>query len=347
LTVSTTASQVIALGDGATTIFNYGFLIPGSSATDPTNVQVVYTDANGNVTVLSPSQFTIAGVNNATGGTVTFSLAGVAIPVGTQLLIRRVVPYTQPDTISNQGGFYPQAIEDALDNIELQLQQILTQQNAINFRGIWVTSTRYNYGDLVVDGVNGANTQNVYFCVIPNTSGIWATDLAAGDWSLAMNFAQQLATLLTGGTTNQIPRKHSNTNFDLLYYPDVYEMKFGSIGVPTNSQVIGYWTVTKNCTIPANFGSIALPTAVQSQAAAIANATGSTVFNFDKRTGLPNTWTTEGTITFAASTVTPTFATTGSVAISLVAGDVVRIIGPSSADGSLSSPTFNIVATSP
>jgi hypothetical protein len=236
-----------------------------------------------------------------------------------------------------------------VDNVDYQIQQLLDQNHTVNFRGTWATSTSYAYGDIVVDGVNGNNTNNVYFCMIANvSSSSFTTDVNAGDWSLMINFSQTLATLLTGGTTGQALRKTSATNLDATWYDEVYEMHFGNvIGTLSNSQVVGYWNVTAACTIPANFGALAIPGAIQSQASAIANATGSAAFTFDKRTGSPNTWTTEGTITFGAGGITPTFATTASAAISLVEGDFVRIAGPGTADGTLSSPTFNIVASRP
>lgn len=54
-------------------------------------------------------------------------------------------------------------------------------------RGTWATLTQYNFGDIIVDGAAGANTQSIYYCVKPNVSGVWATDLAAGDWKLIVN----------------------------------------------------------------------------------------------------------------------------------------------------------------
>ena len=285
MTVTTTASQVLALGDGSTTAFDYNFLVPGSTSTDQTNFQVTYADVDGNVTVLNTSQYSVTGVNNSSGGTVVFQVNSAPIPIGSTLLIQRVVPYTQPDSISNQGNFYPQAVEDALDNLELQIQQILTQH----------------------------------------------------------------AVLPIGGTANSILRKTTSTDYDATWYPEVYEMKFGNIVGTTlsNSQVVGYWNVTKNCTIPADFGSVNLPTTASSKASAIANATATASFSFDKRSAVPNTWTTEGTITFASGSVTASFTTTGSTSVSLLAGDFVRVVGPASADATLSSPTFNIVATTP
>lgn len=53
-------------------------------------------------------------------------------------------------------------------------------------RGVWATATVYNQGDSVEDGSAGAATGNGYVCVVPHTSGVWATDLAAGKWKLAV-----------------------------------------------------------------------------------------------------------------------------------------------------------------
>jgi hypothetical protein len=55
-----------------------------------------------------------------------------------------------------------------------------TQRAQIQATGVgaWVTSTSYVVGDFVT---NGGNT---YYCLIDNTSGTFATDLAAGDWVL-------------------------------------------------------------------------------------------------------------------------------------------------------------------
>jgi hypothetical protein len=51
-----------------------------------------------------------------------------------------------------------------------------------------------------------------------------------------------------------------------------------------------------------------------------------------------------GTITFAAGTITPTFATSGGVAIDLAQGDVVRLTGPATADATLANVYVTLVA---
>ena len=126
MTISTTASSVTNAGNGATAAFNFSFI-----AGLPSNVVVTYTDANSNATVLiQGSQYTLsinppaAGQIWGAGGTVTYPLSGSPIAAGTYLTIERIVPFTQLTSISNQGDFYPQAVERALDTLEMQIQQV-------------------------------------------------------------------------------------------------------------------------------------------------------------------------------------------------------------------------------
>lgn len=125
MTVSTTAYAAIGVGNGATTVFSFSF-IPDNTDT----IQVTYTNVSGVATVLNPSAYTLfinppaIGSLWGVGGTVTYPLSGSPIPTGSTLTIQRVVPYTQNVSISNQGAFYPQAVEQGLDLLELQLQQL-------------------------------------------------------------------------------------------------------------------------------------------------------------------------------------------------------------------------------
>ncbi|WP_408636946.1 right-handed parallel beta-helix repeat-containing protein [Paraburkholderia sp. RL17-368-BIF-A] len=44
------------------------------------------------------------------------------------------LPYTQPTDITNQGGFYPKVVEDALDRTEIQIQQLAeTTSRSVSF----------------------------------------------------------------------------------------------------------------------------------------------------------------------------------------------------------------------
>jgi hypothetical protein len=102
-------------------------------------------------------------------------------------------------------------------------------------------------------------------------------------------------------------------------------------GVMTTSQRLLYHRFSKAATFPANFGTTTQ--GHTSEAGGSANATASTVINVDKAgTATPNTFSTVGTITIAAGSITPTFATTGGTTVSFAVGDVLRIVGPSTAD---------------
>lgn len=62
------------------------------------------------------------------------------------------------------------------------------------WQGTWATSTAYVVGDTVSDGAAGANTGNLYRCIVAHTSGTWATDLAASKWSVMLNVQSLLTT---------------------------------------------------------------------------------------------------------------------------------------------------------
>lgn len=137
MTISTVNSSETFMGNGATTVFSFNFV--GAA---PADLEVLYTDASvPPVTVtLSPSVYTLAlnapGVGQlwGVGGTVTYptGMSPTPIATGTSITVNRTVPYEQTISIGNQGAFYPQAVEQALDLLEMQIQQLLTLINEIS-----------------------------------------------------------------------------------------------------------------------------------------------------------------------------------------------------------------------
>lgn len=186
MTIPTQQSSQIFLGNGVTTAFDFSFV-----GADSDFINVIYTDADGNSETLASSQYTIflnaaaVGALWGVGGTVTYPTMGSPIASGTSLTVSRVLPLVQDDSISNQGAFAPSVIETALDTLEMQIQQISARTGL--YRGTWATDVVYNLNDTVVDGADGTDTGNYYVCAISNTSGVWATDLSAGDWTLFIN----------------------------------------------------------------------------------------------------------------------------------------------------------------
>jgi len=120
MTVSSTSSRVIYLGNDSTTAFAFAFKV-----NQPADLAVVYTDAAGLDYTLSPSQYAASGFGLDAGGSVTYPLPGGSpIATGTRLTIYRDVAATQPTSLSNQGAMWPQVIEAALDRLTYVAQKV-------------------------------------------------------------------------------------------------------------------------------------------------------------------------------------------------------------------------------
>ena len=74
MTISTTSNKAQWQGDGATTVFSFGFEVDSTS-----QVALYYEDSGGSVTLLAPSTYQLAGLGSANGGTVTYPLSGSPI----------------------------------------------------------------------------------------------------------------------------------------------------------------------------------------------------------------------------------------------------------------------------
>lgn len=101
--------------NGSTVSFPFNFRI-----LDATHIEVIKT-IDGVDTTVSPTAYSVTGVGNANGGTVVFNTAPLSDRTVT---IIRNVPFTQPLDLENQGAFYAQTIEDALDLAVMRDQQI-------------------------------------------------------------------------------------------------------------------------------------------------------------------------------------------------------------------------------
>jgi hypothetical protein len=122
--VTTTAYLTTAAGNGATSVFNYSFLIPGIAGSDKQNATLIFTDATGTETVIPGAQWSITGVNSSAGGTFTYLPGTGPIPAGTFVTLQRTMPLMQLTSISNQRTVYPSAIEQMVDAVVLELQQV-------------------------------------------------------------------------------------------------------------------------------------------------------------------------------------------------------------------------------
>lgn len=106
-------------GNGVTTVFPYGFRI-----LDAAHIQVVRTE--NDVDTILTTGFTVSGVGDAGGGNVTFSVAPTA---SQKITLIRNAPFLQETDLENQGAYYAETIEDALDLGVMRDQQLQEQIN--------------------------------------------------------------------------------------------------------------------------------------------------------------------------------------------------------------------------
>ena len=125
MTLQNQDSTVTHNGNGLTKVWPYSFRIP-----DPESLRVGLFDiATSALTLLTPSDFTVTGLGEDTGGEVTYPLGFIdAIGSDKRLVIYREVPYTQAIDLTNQT-YYPETLEDQLDLIVMQIQKLAEESS--------------------------------------------------------------------------------------------------------------------------------------------------------------------------------------------------------------------------
>ncbi len=123
MTISTTSNTTTQQGNGSNTNWNYTFLIP--SADDL--VVTLTTIADGTTEVLDPSVYSVTGINDPNGGTVTYPLIGSPLSTAFNITIQRILPLTQEVDLVNQSAFYPDVVEGEFDYLTMLVQQMQEQ----------------------------------------------------------------------------------------------------------------------------------------------------------------------------------------------------------------------------
>lgn len=130
MTISKLTRKAIVAGNGVLTSFNFSFQV--RSAAD---LQVYYTDADGNITLLASNLYSVVldavptGQLWSGGGSVTYAPSSIAIASGTSLTIARTVALLQSSSFINQGGYYPQTVEQSVDLLTMEMQQLSETQD--------------------------------------------------------------------------------------------------------------------------------------------------------------------------------------------------------------------------
>ncbi|HFI7112013.1 TPA: hypothetical protein ACGR1G_000218 [Escherichia coli] len=117
MTVSTEVDHNEYTGNGVTISFPYTFRVFKES---DLVVQVV--DLDENIAVLAlDTDYTVTGAGGYNGGNVILSKA---LANGYQISISRELPVTQETDLRNQGKFFAEVHEDALDKLTMLIQQV-------------------------------------------------------------------------------------------------------------------------------------------------------------------------------------------------------------------------------
>ncbi|MEC5975714.1 phage tail fiber protein [Klebsiella pneumoniae] len=127
MTVSTQVSRNEYTGNGATTQYDFTFRI-----LDKSHLLVQTLDISENIVTLTlGTDYTVTGVNRYNGGKVVLTSA---LPAGYKISIERSTPVTQEASIRNQGGFFPEIHEDALDKLTMLVQQAYGWWSGLSLR---------------------------------------------------------------------------------------------------------------------------------------------------------------------------------------------------------------------
>ena len=129
MTVLNETKKVIANGNGSSTSFSFSPMLIQSSDM----LEVIKTDVDGAVTTLvegsGSTNYTVVVSDYPGTGSVTYPSTGsTRLETGETLTMKRSVDNLQETDLKNQGGYYPDVLEAALDKLtykNLELEEVL------------------------------------------------------------------------------------------------------------------------------------------------------------------------------------------------------------------------------
>lgn len=128
MTVGTETRVVAYRGNGSAVSFSTGF--PVINDTDLLVERRVYATQVVDLTYALGSDYTVTTTYPDQDATVALLVSALSNTY--EILISRVVPFTQDLDMINQSGFYPETIEEQFDKVVMQIQQLNDAINIIN-----------------------------------------------------------------------------------------------------------------------------------------------------------------------------------------------------------------------
>lgn len=120
MTLPALPNFVTYTGNGSATVFPYTFRVDDAT----TLVVTIITIESQTEVVADPSSYSVSGLGNPSGGSVTYPLIGSPLAATHRIKLERILPIEQQYDISNQSGFLPETLEAQLDRMVMMLQQL-------------------------------------------------------------------------------------------------------------------------------------------------------------------------------------------------------------------------------
>ena len=111
MTVTNQKREIKYIGDGITTVWTYDFVILAAGDV----LVVVINDSTSIREVIDAEDYTIAGLGEEAGGTVTYPKAGTPLSTTQSIVIQRNTVKTQEITVSNQTAYDAGVVEKVWD----------------------------------------------------------------------------------------------------------------------------------------------------------------------------------------------------------------------------------------
>jgi hypothetical protein len=182
-------------GNGSNTAFPFAFKVFNIA-----DVQVIQTDNTGvesNLTLNTHYTISLNGNQNSNpGGTVNMITAPVT---GYKITLTSSIPYTQTLDLTNQGGFYPTTINEALDRATIQIQQLAEQVGRSVKTGISSTTTADQLINTILTSASNAQASasaagtSASSASSSATSASGSATSASASAALAQTYANQAA----------------------------------------------------------------------------------------------------------------------------------------------------------
>lgn len=227
MTVSKLITGTMAIGNGATTVFEFPF-----TADEGSSIKVAYIESNGLLVPMPESDYSVTLSVTSEAGEVTITVDGQPLAAGTKIYIYRDTIIDQLIDLTNQVRYNPAVTENAWDKLTLIAQEIKRMAGS-SIRGVSeVAAFVPEPGHVPVlsdDGlswVNGPNVTEIYAATLAAQEAQDAAEraeLAASAAESASDAVTRLAPSVNrfnaDGTYNSftIPGVYDSTKYILLW----------------------------------------------------------------------------------------------------------------------------------